>query len=425
MSDHISIRFDRCGIDGDTLAATAQGLQKYLADLHAKLAQNSYGMPESFLLLPNDRDVINRVIDLATEKEDQAIQGVLVIGIGGSSLGTMGVAQALHPRRDILFLETADPLAVHDVAKKLHAAGAQKKHYITVLISKSGTTTESIANFGAILPVLKTVDSDWGKHIIVITDEGSPLWHYAEQQGFSKIAIPAGVGGRFSVFSPVGLLPLLIAGVPTTHILEGAAKMKALCMGTANLDQNPALMGAAAQYLQLREGKGIHNLFVFAPHLESMGKWWRELVGESLGKAGTGIIPIVSVGSADLHSVGQMYMDGPREIFTTLVGLKDFGTDVPVPGDQGLGVLVPDIEGKQLGAILSATYRGARSAYDGRGLSYVDVEFGKASPENLGAFMQWKMMETVYLAQFMGVNAFDQPAVASFKDETRKLLKEL
>lgn len=422
--DHISIRFDRCGIEADALASTAQGIQKYVTDLHAKLAASSYDTPESFLLLPEDHDAINRVIDLATEKEDQNIQGVLVIGIGGSSLGTMAVARALRPRREVLSLETTDPIALQEVGKKLHAASGQNRHYIVVLASKSGTTTETVANFGAVLPLVKAVDPDWQRHIIVVSDEGSALWRYAQEQNFSRIAVPAQIGGRFSVFSPVSLVPLLIAGVPTTHILEGAARMKALCLGTQQLDQNPALMGASAQYLQLARDRGIHNLFLFAPHLETLGKWWRQLTAESLGKNGTGITPVVSVGSDDLHSTLQLYMQGPGDILTTFVGLKDFGTDFPVAEGHGLSSLVADIEGKKLGDILDAIRQGVRASYDNQNLPYVDVEFGKVSPENLGAFMQWKMMETLYLAELLKVNPFDQPAVGFYKDATRALLKK-
>lgn len=425
MPDHISIRFDHCGIDADTLASTAQGLQTYVANLQATLGTMSYEDPASFLLLPEDHDLINRIIDVATEKESPNIQGVIVVGIGGSSQGTMALAQALQPRREILFLETADPAALHQIGKKLHAASGQNKYYITILVSKSGITIESVANFGALLPVLESADAEWTNHIIVITDEGTPAWRYAEQQHFSRIAIPAGVGGRFSVLSPVGLLPLLIAGVPTTHILEGAAKMKALCLTTTSLEQNPALMGAAAQYIQLQQGKGIHNLFVFAPHLEMLGKWWRQLVGESLGKQGKGVIPMVSVGSTDLHSMGQLYFDGPPTIFTTLVGISEFSLEVPIPAGQGLAALAPSIEGKELGRVLQTIYHGTRAAYQHTGLPFIDVELGKTSPENLGAFLQWKMMETIYLARLMSVDPFNQPAVASYKDETAKLLQEL
>jgi glucose-6-phosphate isomerase len=419
MSDHISIQFDHCGIEADTLAVTGQKLQGYITSLHDV---KTYGSPEGFLVLPEDHDVINRVIDVATEKEDKNIQGVIVIGIGGSNLGTMAIASALRPRREILFLETADPLALQDVAKKLHAASGDKKHYITILISKSGTTTESIANFGALLPVLQAVDSHWQQHIVVVTDEGSALWMYAESQQFSKLAIPQGIGGRFSVFSPVGLLPLLIAGISTTKILQGAAGMKALCLNTKDLDQNPALMGAAAQYLQLQEGKSIHNLFLFAPHLEPLGKWWRQLVGESLSKEGKGITPMVSIGSTDLHSMGQLYFGGPQDIMTTILAVKDFGIDMPVSAEHGLGALVPDIEGKKLGEIMAAIRQGVRTSYVDHHLPFVDVQLGHASPENLGAFMQWKMMETIYLAQLLGVNAFDQPAVEHYKKETRAIL---
>ncbi|MBI2633928.1 MAG: hypothetical protein HYW80_01300 [Parcubacteria group bacterium] len=404
--------FDNCGFSRSELEEVTAKVLPYAEEVRKKLSKRTYDFPESFLLLPEDKEYVEKIKVLAKEKESPNLAGIVVIGIGGSNLGAMAFTKAIKAKREVLYLETVDPLAFSEVLNKLKEAYSEGKHYLLLFISQSGTTTETIANFGALIPEFKSLDKNFQDHVIVVTAQGSNLWQYAEDQVFAKISVPQVIVGRYSVFSSVGLFPLFLAGFDMEEILRGASRV----------DENTVLMSAAATFLNLQTGKTIHNLFIFSPALEGVGKWWRQLAAESLGKDGKGFTPIVSIGSTDLHSLGQLYFDGPQDKFTTFFGVKDFGADFEVRGEENLSSLAPNIEGKTLGEIMRAILAGVKASYAKKNMPHVEIDLERISEEEIATFLQFKMLETIYLAKLLGVNAFDQPAVEDYKEETRRIL---
>lgn len=406
----------------------AVSLRAYTARLKDIAQKTDYSEPESSLRLSFDKNIIQQVQEVATSIKTNTLQYVVVIGIGGSNLGSQAVYDAIAGSMNLLvdrlpkllFLDTVSDERMTSVTRTLERL-PKKEDFAVLVISKSGTTTETIVNTEVLLAFLNEHFGDPRERFVAITDEGSKLWNLAGEKKIAHLPIPAVVGGRFSVFTAVGLLPLLLSGIDVKELLEGA--QQAVQDSThENLTINTALISAIITDHHRRAGRGIHNSFLFSPKLESIGKWYRQLMAESLGKDGKGMTPIVSIGSTDLHSQAQLYFAGPDDKFTNL--LYSMSGDVnQVPQNPTLAGLVPDIQNKSLEQIMKAIVGGVKAAYEKLERPYVEIDLEGIGAYELGYYLQWRMIEIMYLAQLMNVNAFDQPEVELYKTETRRLLK--
>lgn len=344
---------------------------------------------------------------------DENIGAILVIGIGGSNLGARAVYSALRSAaKRIIFADTVDPFEIREIIKEINNLYQAGRKAVFVLISKSGETTESIVNYGVLVNEFKKLDSGWRTRTVVITDKDSKLDFYAQKQGFKILIVPKAVGGRYSVFTAVGFFPLALAGINIEKLLAGAKSAA----------KNRALLSAAAIYLNYKKNKNIHNVFIFSERLKAFGEWYRQLIAESLGKGGKGITPIISMGPADLHSMAQLYFDGPQDKLTTFISIKNQSADFKVSKADNLEELVSGIGGKSLKEIMESILEGVKLAYRKKRMPFLEIEFENLSEESLGALMAEKMMETIYLAKLLKVDAFDQPAVELYKKEVRKIL---
>ncbi|PIQ78159.1 MAG: hypothetical protein COV79_05495 [Parcubacteria group bacterium CG11_big_fil_rev_8_21_14_0_20_41_14] len=216
------------------------------------------------------------------------------------------------------------------------------------------------------------------------------------------------------------MFPLALAGVDIEKLHKGASKMLDACL--KNDDENPALLSCVCVWNAMQNQSVMHNLFLFDMDLERIGKWFRQLTAESLGKQGKGIMPIVSIGSTDLHSVYQIFLDGPKNVFTTFVSVKK-GDDIDVPPiDEQMDAIVPELRGKSAQEVMSAIYEGTKGSYQKHGLPFCEAVLDDLREEEIGAFLQFKMIETMLLAKLMNVNAFDQGVVEEYKKITREIL---
>lgn len=398
-----------------------------------------YEAPESSVNLPSDNELVRNVLRVVHEKVTKNLKYIIVIGIGGSNLGAKAVYDALLGYFDVLVPSRFPKMIWADTVDaafftQFHAllkSVKDRKEVLLVMVSKSGTTTETVADTEVILDLLakqftQRLALD---RAVVITDNGSVLWKIAGELGITRLWVPEKVGGRYSVFSAVGLFPLAACGIDIKALRDGARRMRASCL-SEDLLKNPAAASAATLFLANWKGKTIHDTFIFEPALESVGKWYRQLVGESLGKehnrrgkvVHAGITPTVSVGSVDLHSVGQLYLGGPRDKITTFVSIER-GVDVRVPGRMIFPDLVEGIKDRSVRKILSAILAGVKIAYRKRKLPFMEIMLPDVSAHSLGELLQFKMLEVMYLGHLMNVNAFDQPNVELYKQETRKILK--
>ena len=405
----------------------------------ANAVSKGYSDDRASINLCNDKKMVVKVKQAVKDKLRLKPEYVVIVGIGGSNLGTMAVQEAvlgkmnnqLTPSTKVLFADTVDPDYLKNIVTLIEPALEKNGNVILTIVSKSGTTTETTANAQVLIESLRKHKKDYEKLVTVISDRDSKLWKIAVEQGFSVLETPQKVGGRYSVLSPVGLFPLGLIGINIDELLEGARSMKDACI-QAVIERNPAAMSAIMQYVHYKNGKNISDLFFFANDLESLGKWCRQLMAESLGKkfnnegeqVNVGITPTVSIGSTDLHSVGQLYLGGPYDKFSTFLSVENSNSQVTVPRLKGYSELVDGIQGKSLANIMNAIMEGTEEAYRKDGRPFMTVRLPDKSEYTLGQFLQFKMIETMYLGYLLDVNPFDQPNVESYKEETRKILQK-
>jgi len=412
-------------------------LQAYRKRLLSVIAAGGYVADEASLNLSDDAALRERVAHKIRDTHTDALKYIIVIGIGGSNLGTKAIYEALvgtydglleerHPK--LLFLDTTNPFAFTTIKEIFDAEIVDANEFFINIVSKSGTTTEAMANGGALHAYLHGRFGEVTSRFLITTTEDNALWKEAKAKGMHCLSLPEKVGGRYSVFSAVGLFPLGLAGFDIGALHVGARIGRDLALAEG---ESPAQRSAIAQYHHWQKGAFIHNTFIFIPRLESVGKWYRQLMGESIGKRHnregkevfTGITPIVSIGSTDLHSMAQLFLGGPRDKFTTFLYQKSGMLPVTIPVDSPIDT-VRGLSGRTFDQVLKAIYGGALKAYQKNTLPFVEFVFDRIDEESIAAFLQIKMIEMMYLAELMDVNAFDQPSVEDYKSETRKLLGE-
>ncbi len=405
--------------------------------LTARISPGQYQFHEASLLLPLDAALLVEVNDCVKRFATPQLKFVIVVGIGGSNLGTQAVYDALtkgegakkssHPQ--LIFSDTVSTALLNDIVALCEHEVTTPDEILINLISKSGTTTESIANFEILYDVLRKRFPRIPERIVVTTDQDSPLWVRATQLGFGLLPIPKMVGGRFSVFSSVGLFPLACAGVNVGELRAGAEDFLNACIGSSE-KKNPAEACAEAIYQAHAQGATMLNFFFFNPELESLGKWARQLYAESLGKekdlAGnvvhSGITPIVSIGSTDLHSMAQLYLGGPRDKMTLFLQLKETSPFL-VSNEALVADLLPQLEGKSPEVIMEAIFLGVKDAYRSHRLPFGEIILTERSPYMLGVFLEWQMLTVMYLGRIWDINTFDQPNVEDYKKITRAILE--
>lgn len=396
-----------------------------------------YSTKYSSINLPFDvcYDQVHKVV---AEKKELHPKILLVIGIGGSNLGTLAVHQALQgmfynqmdPELKVYFLESVDSEYVYTLRELVKKALHRNEIVLVNVVTKSGTTPETVANFLVFLELLKEqCPTQYTKYIVVTTNFNSKLWQLGQKEGFTCLEIPEKVGGRYSVFSAVGLFPLGLIGIDINALLRGARDM--VDTGTkTEIAQNPAAVSAIIKYLCYEQGIRIHDFFVFAESFKGIALWYRQLMGESLGKTShqegkeveVGITPTASVGTTDLHSVGQLYLGGPRDKLITFARVVESAHSVIVPDIRGFDALVPHISGKTCASLMAATFDGVLRAYAQDERPFLELVVPQMSAYYVGQILQLYMIEMMYLGYLLNVDPFDQPHVELYKEQTRKIL---
>lgn len=429
-------------IDERDINKNIESLSDYVDYLKKVSQEKGYGVSESSINIPFDKELQENIIVKARDLTDENLKFVLVIGTGGSNLGTRAIYEAIRGSGNIhnnkfpqmLFLDSLDSLSFNTVLNTLKSLASTNEFLINI-ISKSGNTTETVANTeSCVKELIGVFGEDVYSRIVVSTEKKSTLWKFAKKHKTTLLALPKNIGGRFSVFSAVGLFPLTAVGIDVGMLLRGARKGQSTSLQKLPLE-NPALISASLIYEHYKQGIAIHNTFLFEPALESLGKWYRQLMGESIGKKHNtsgetvvvGIMPIVSIGPRDLHSVGQLYLRGPKDKFTFFIKIKTDKEKNKIPDTQLFSDSSVPVAGKTFSEITDAIYEGVLKAYKNNNRPFAEIVLEERDEFNLGYFLQMRMIEIMYLAKLLDVNAFDQPGVEDYKKETRKLLnsKEL
>lgn len=434
MNSEIVFQYDQSLVHQDQVRHEADRLVAEIAHMREVSTQNKgmYSTEYEFMQLPFDDALFFDVNTLVKEKKALRPTLCVIIGIGGSNLGTLAVLQALYgagmrkkgsaPR--IAFADTVDTAHIGSILETAEHELKQGCVVLVVVISKSGTTIETTAIFDLFFSLLRSYrPHDFASCIVAISNFGSFLWNFASEYGISRLSIPEKVGGRFSLFSSVGLFPLGIMGIDLDELRSGARSITHSCT-TIDISQNHAALRALILYIQYQQGINIHDLFLFSPDLHGFGLWYRQLMGESIGKAldlsgaavHVGITPTVSIGSTDLHSVAQLYLGGPFDKITTFVTIENTQPDLLIKTS------VSGLEDRSIGMIMEAIIRATLHAYRIAKRPYMHVHCAKKSASIIGQLLQLHMIEMVYLGYLLRINPFDQPNVEGYKKETRQLL---
>lgn len=368
-------------------------------------------------------------IQKAAEKIRSGSDVCVVIGIGGSYLGPRAVMELLQGQNRNLGRGRGDPqifFAGNSLSTRAWnelTALLEGKDFSLIVISKSGTTLEPAIAFRGLRWLLERRygTDEAAKRIYAVTDpEKGALRRMAEEEKWEVFDIPAGVGGRFSVLSPVGLLPLAVAGIDIGEILKGAGEAK----GEYDLRsfENPVWLYAGVRNALYRKGKAIELFTSFEPGARYFGFWWQQLFGESEGKEGKGLFPATAEFTADLHSLGQLIQQGQRNLFETVVrfdppekshtigsGWKDL---------DGLGYL----EGKTLDFVDQMAFEGTVMAHEAGGVPVLTMDCGPLTERTLGELIYFFQLSCALSAYTLGVNPFDQPGVENYKANMFRLL---
>ncbi|MBI2414781.1 hypothetical protein HYV31_03020 [candidate division WWE3 bacterium] len=399
-------------------------LNDYLRELQEIKDISCYEKKESFVNLPFAEFTLKNCFDLKRIMVSKKLKYLVVVGIGGSDLGTKAIYNALHgfydelePNRfpKIIFLETTNSRQIDKITKLLKDIEDPQEVLINV-VSKSGKTLETISNMEVLLQEISYTKD----RLVITTTEESELFAKATEMKIPTLIMPKVISGRFSVFSAVGIFPLLVMGIDVVSLMEGAMEATKDCL-TISI-KNPALQSATFLKKAYHDKMEIHNLFVFEPELESVGGWYEQLISESLGKDHKGITPLTSVGSRDLHSEMQLDLAGPRDKIFTFVWTDENYSGIKLNRKLKVGVR-EEIEGKDIGHIESVILQAAKHSYENNGIRTLSIKLGAVSEKELGYFLQYKMIEVALLGKLMKVDAFEQPAVEEYKKEARRILK--
>ncbi|MDR2119322.1 MAG: glucose-6-phosphate isomerase [Tannerella sp.] len=358
---------------------------------------------------------------------------VVVVGIGGSYLGTRAVVEALSHSFDLLQGERKNPVilyAGHHIGEDyLCELGEilKGKRFGIINISKSGTTTEPALAFRLLRRQLEeAVGKEEARHrIVAVTDKArGALRALAEKEGYRTFVIPDNVGGRYSVLTPVGLLPIAVAGIRIRDLIAGAADVEKATGADIPFAQNIAARYAAVRNALYARGKKIEILANFHPKLRYIGEWWKQLYGESEGKDNKGIYPTSADFTTDLHSMGQWIQDGERTIFETVISVEKSARHVTVPYEQGDSDGLNFLAGRQVGEVNRMAELGTQLAHVDGNVPNISITLPELNAYYVGQLLYFFEIACGISGYMLGVNPFDQPGVEAYKKNMFALLNK-
>ena len=355
---------------------------------------------------------------------------VVAIGIGGSYLGAKAVIEALSdsfaaykPAKGARVLFAGQNIGedyTHELVELLKG-----KKFGIIVISKSGTTTEPAIAFRILKEMLEAQEGKEfaAKHIVAVTDaHRGALRSLATEEGYATYVIADNVGGRFSVLTPVGLLPIAVAGYDIRALLEGAKAMEA-ATAEAN-DENPAYLYAKTRNALYTAGKKTEILVNYNPKLHFLGEWWKQLYGESEGKEHKGIFPAAVDNSTDLHSMGQWIQEGERTIFETVISVANQQHETVIPSDEANLDGLNYIAGKRIDEVNKMAELGTVIAHVDGGVPNIHITLGALTERCLGEIIYFFEKACGISGYILGVNPFNQPGVEAYKKNMFALLNK-
>jgi glucose-6-phosphate isomerase len=404
-----------------------------IKDLYLSVGDTACKSPEGFMALVQDSATQDHIVASVKEKIKSKLPStVFVVGIGGANLATKALYDAVigygdsvrDGERKMVFLDTLDGSVSEQVLVRIQSIESTEDFFV-VVVSKSGQTTETLANAEFLLSHLENKFGSIIERIAIVSSEDSPLTLEAKEKGISLFVTPNNLSDRFSAFSATTLVPLAFFGFLFEDYIRGAKEYRDNFFKNNGGD---VMKIVQSLLVASTSDKNIYDLFIFAPRLETLGKWYRQLFAESLGKEKgdhryKAMTPIVSIGTTDLHSLHQLVIGGPKDKFTHFISVGD-GDSERVGDAASLDIDTNGIVNKKIGEISSMLLASVEATYESHDLPYVHTQFENISFATIGEYMMRSMLEVVLLAHVWGVNAFDQPSVEEYKNTAKQLLNE-
>jgi glucose-6-phosphate isomerase len=405
------------------------------ARAHAAFTELRSSGEVGFADIPDDARLRQQVLDFAAERKARYTD-VIILGIGGSALGPIALRTALrpsgwnlldaegrrgHPRLHVL--DNVDPDTIAALLARIDLGRS-----LFIVTSKSGGTAETMSQFLVVHARLAESGLSPRDHFVFVTDpQQGALRPLAHSLSVPALDIPANVGGRFSVLTPVGTLPAALVGIDIGSLLDGAAAMARRCEDGA-LAQNPAGIYATLQWLaDTRSGKTINVMMPYSDQLRDMADWFVQLWAESLGKiredgSSVGQTPLAALGATDQHSQVQLFMEGPRDKVVSFVAVDDRDVDVTIPAGFSDVKELGYLGGHSLGELIDIERRATAGALAKRGRPNLTIHLERVDAWHVGGFMMLLELATAYAGQLYEVDAFNQPGVELGKQFAYALL---
>jgi glucose-6-phosphate isomerase len=413
------------GIPENDFRTIENTLKNYVQDF---LNERSAGKHE-WAMAPYDREVIGAVEDYVARIRGEKVlrhgsaqvETILWIGIGGSGLGPRVIKEVFETAEtpELIVIDTIDPAVIAEELKLV-----DWKRTLVVIASKSGGTLEPMAAFFIIEEKLKAaLGEEAKKRIVAITDpKEGVLKAYADKQGYATLPITPGIGGRYSIFTPIGLLPLLLLRADLSSFLRGAKEMDTLCQ-ELSFEKNPAMRLAAVQFLlDAKRDYLIRVIMPYATRLQSLGRWEQQLLAESLGKTEAyGPSPVAGIGTQDQHSMLQQWIQGRRVAWHLFIREEEKAR-VPVPNVSIEKLAL--ISGRDLGDVLDALYEGTAQSLTAAKRPHATISLQTLDEEHLGQLFYLFMVEVVLLGKLYRVDPYGQPGVEMGKRIAKEILDE-
>jgi glucose-6-phosphate isomerase len=432
MKENISISLKNTSkfISSEEIIAHAQQSVRHLDTLNKGTGPGNDFL--GWMTLPDDILPQLERIEKTAEHIRSVSDTTVVIGIGGSYLGARAVIEALshsfspllkNKHHDVIF--AGQNISEDYLAELIELL--EGRDYSIVVISKSGTTTEPAIAFRILKDHLekKIGKQAAAQRIIAITDaKKGALRSLSETNGYETFIIPDNIGGRYSVLTPVGLLPIAISGLDIRMLVKGAKTMELLTRNNKHAESNPSLLYASARNLLLQIGKPIEIMVGFTPKLHFFSEWWKQLYGESEGKDGKGIFPASVDLTTDLHSMGQYIQDGQRILFETMISVKNPVKNLTIPLEKDDSDQLNYLAGKRLSEVNHNAELGTTLAHNDGNVPIITITIPELDEYYIGQMIYFFEMACAISGYILDVNPFDQPGVEAYKKNMFALLNK-
>jgi glucose-6-phosphate isomerase len=405
------------GIAEQDFAPIVKQAQAILNDIKKQKAANKYPLLN---MLEDDGDIPE--IIATAEKIKAEFDELVVLGTGGSTLNPQTIVALKQPHdgidKKVYFIDSVDPFTIRAFIEQLDL-----ENTAFLVTSKSGKTVETLSQFVTFISVLEDAGiADVGRHIFIITEPiDNPTRRLGTQIGATIVEHKTDIGGRFSTFTNVGLIPAIVAGVDVYAFRKGAREAMERFLAEENSEP---VMGAALSIAFMQKGLNTTVMMPYVDRLSAFATWYRQIWAESLGKDGKGSTPIKAVGALDQHSQLQLYLDGPKDKYFNLITLNTNGIGKKINQDLLEDEELAYLLGKKVGDINAALQQATKQTLIKNGCPVRHIQLESLNEQVLGMLMVHFMLETIITAGLLGLNAFDQPAVEAGKVLAREILGE-